>query len=115
MLLSATDAEEIPEFTGLNRTVKLNFLSDDSEEQESRLKLMKVLSPSKDKIDTLYNLLCTLGSSSSIVFCNHRDAVDRVHQLLADKNYSQNVFMVVWNSRTVNVRFTSSVMAVVMY
>ena len=31
------------------------------------------------------------------------------------KNYSQNVFMVVWNSRTVNVRFTSSVMAVVMY
>lgn len=85
MLLSATDAEEIPEFTGLNRTVKLNFLSDDSEEQESRLKLMKVLSPSKDKIDTLYNLLCTLGSSSSIVFCNHRDAVDRVHQLLADK------------------------------
>lgn len=85
MLLSATDAEEIPEFTGLNRTVKLNFLSDDSEEQESRLKLMKVLSPSKDKIDTLYNLLCTLGSASSIVFCNHRDAVDRVHQLLADK------------------------------
>lgn len=85
MLLSATDAAEIPEFTGLNRTVKLNFLSDDSEEQESRLKLMKVLSPSKDKIDTLYNLLCTLGSSSSIVFCNHRDAVDRVHQLLADK------------------------------
>ena len=49
MLLSATDAAEIPEFTGLNRTVKLNFLSDDSEEQESRLKLMKVLSPSKDK------------------------------------------------------------------
>ena len=85
MLLSATDVEEIPEFTGLNRTVKLNFLSDDSEEQESRLKLMKVLSPSKDKIDTLYNLLCSLGSSSSIVFCNHRDAVDRVHKLLEDK------------------------------
>ena len=87
MLLSATDAAEIPEFTGLNRTVKLNFLSDDSEEQESRLKLMKVLSPSKDKIDTLYNLLCTLGSASSIVFCNHRDAVDREHQLLADKKH----------------------------
>lgn len=79
MLLSATDAEEIPQFTGLNRTVKLNFLPDASEEQESRLTLMKVISPSKDKIDTLYNLLCTLGSSSSIVFCNHRDAVDRVH------------------------------------
>ena len=52
--------------------------------------LMKVISPSKDKIDTLYKLLCTLGSSSCIVFCNHRDAVDRVHKLLADKKlYSE--------------------------
>ena len=76
---------QLPQFTGLNRTVKLNFLPDASEEQESRLTLMKVISPSKDKIDTLYNLLCTLGSSSSIVFCNHRDAVDRVHKLLAEK------------------------------
>lgn len=85
ILLSATDAEEIPQFTGLNRTVKLNFLPEDSEERDSRLTLMKVISPSKDKVDTLYNLLCTLGSSSSIVFCNHRDAVDRVHKLLAEK------------------------------
>ena len=84
MLLSATDAEEIPQFTGLNRTIKLDFLRD-SVEEEIRLKLMKVLSPSKDKIDTLYKLLCTLGSSSSIVFCNHRDAVDRVSNLLAEK------------------------------
>ena len=92
VLLSATDAEEIPQFTGLNRTVKLDFLPETSQEQETRLKLMKVLSPSKDKIDTLYNLLCTLGSSSSIVFCNHRDAVDRVHKLLEDKKLSAERF-----------------------
>lgn len=71
VLLSATDAEEIPRFTGLNRTIKLNFLSDIPAEAP-RLTLMKVISPVKDKIDTLYKLLCTLGSSSSIVFCNHR-------------------------------------------
>lgn len=92
MLLSATDAEEIPQFTGLNRTVKLNFLPETSEKQDSRLTLMKVLSPAKDKVDTLYNLLCTLGSSSSIVFCNHRDSVDRVHQLLAEKKLSAERF-----------------------
>jgi superfamily II DNA/RNA helicase len=87
MLLSATDAEEIPQFTGLHRTVKLNFLPEETDDTPatSRLKLMKVLSPEKDKIETLYNLLCTLGSSSSIVFCNHRDAVDRVYKLLAEK------------------------------
>lgn len=84
MLLSATDAEEIPQFTGLNGTIKLDFLGETVEE-ETRLTLMKVLSPAKDKIDALYKLLCTLGSSSSIVFCNHRDAVDRVSNLLTDK------------------------------
>lgn len=84
VLLSATDAEEIPQFTGLNRTVKLDFL-DGVTAEESRLTLMKVISPDKDKVDTLYKLLCTLGSSSSIVFCNHRDAVDRVNSLLSEK------------------------------
>lgn len=92
MLLSATDAEEIPQFTGLNQTVKLNFLPDEPEEQESRLKLMKIVSPAKDKIDTLFNLLCTVGSSASIVFCNHRDAVDRVHKLLEDRKLSAERF-----------------------
>lgn len=92
MLLSATDAKEIPEFTGLNQTVKLNFLPDEPDEQASRLKLMKIVSPAKDKIDTLFNLLCTVGSSASIVFCNHRDAVDRVHKLLSDRKLSAERF-----------------------
>ena len=91
VLLSATDAEEIPRFTGLNRTIKLNFLSDIPAEAP-RLTLMKVISPVKDKIDTLYKLLCTLGSSSSIVFCNHRDAVDRVSALLTEKGVSNERF-----------------------
>lgn len=85
MLLSATDAEEIPQFTGLNQTVKLDFLPQLPAEQTSRLTLMKVISPSKDKIDTLYRLLCTLGNASTIVFCNHRESVDRVYSLLKER------------------------------
>ncbi|MEG1562981.1 MAG: DEAD/DEAH box helicase [Bacteroides sp.] len=84
MLLSATDAEEIPLFTGMNETVKLDFLSH-GQPEEGRLRLMKVVSPAKDKLESLYKLLCTLGSRSSIVFCNHREAVDRVSALLAQK------------------------------
>ena len=90
-LLSATDAEEIPEFTGVNGAIKLDYL-DPEQSHSSRLKLMKVTSPAKDKIDTLYNLLCTLGESSSIVFCNHRDAVDRVNKLLIDKKLETDKF-----------------------
>lgn len=81
VLLSATDTKEIPEFTGLDNSVKLNYLSDAVSDM-SRLTMRRVVSPAKDKIETLYRLLCTIGSSSSIVFCNHRDAVDRVSSIL---------------------------------
>lgn len=80
-LLSATDAEEIPHFTGLNRTVKLNFLDPDGGVSE-RLHLYKVISPVKDKLETLYKLLCCLENQSTLVFCNHRESVDRVGKYL---------------------------------
>ena len=89
-LLSATDAEEIPRFTGLNRVVKLNFLT--GEEQEQRLHLYKVLSPVKDKLETLYKLVCLLGSESTLVFCNHRESVDRVGNYLRSMKVYCEVF-----------------------
>ncbi len=89
-LLSATDAEEIPRFTGLNRVVKLNFLT--GEEQEQRLHLYKVLSPVKDKLETLYKLVCSLGSESTLVFCNHRESVDRVGNYLRSMKVYCEVF-----------------------
>lgn len=90
-LLSATDAEEIPRFTGLNQTLKLNFLSDD-EPISDRIHIYKVLSPIKDKLETLYQLLCTLGSKSTLVFCNHRESVERVGKYLQSKKYPCGIF-----------------------
>lgn len=80
-LLSATDTEEIPRFTGLNRTIKLNFLNPDGGVSE-RLRLYKVISPVKDKLETLYRLLCCLGNQSTLAFCNHRESVERVGNYL---------------------------------
>lgn len=80
-LLSATDTEEIPRFTGLNRTIKLDFLNPE-EQVLNRLHIYKVESPIKDKLETLYQLLCMLGNESTLVFCNHRDSVDRVGKYL---------------------------------
>lgn len=78
-LLSATDAEEIPRFTGLNRITRLDFLQGG---QSGRLRIYQVLSPVKDKLDTLYKLLCCLENESVLVFCNHRESVDRVGDYL---------------------------------
>lgn len=90
-LLSATDAEEIPQFTGLNQTTKLNFLNPE-EQTTPRLHLYKVQSPDKDKLDTLYKLLCTLGSQSTLVFCNHRESVERVGKFLQSKKLQCGIF-----------------------
>lgn len=87
ILASATDTEEIPNFVEMSHTVRLDFLNENTD-VVSRIRLMKVLSPEKDKINTLYRLLCHLDNSSSIVFCNHREAVDRVSNLLREMGFS---------------------------
>jgi superfamily II DNA/RNA helicase len=91
ILLSATDSDEIPLFVGADGACRLDYL-DGGDCQSKRLKLMEVISPEKDKIDTLYRLLCTLGGSSSIVFCNHREAVDRVQLLLSERKLQVDKF-----------------------
>lgn len=91
ILLSATDAEEIPQFAGVgNGDIKLNFLA--SEPVSERLNLQKVLSPEKDKLETLYRLLCTLGDHSTLVFVNYRESVERVADYLKSKKFPCDAF-----------------------
>lgn len=106
ILLSATDAEEIPQFAGVgnggntsntsaadspqSNLIKLNFLA--SEPVSERLNLQKVLSPDKDKLDTLYRLLCTLGDHSTLVFVNYRESVERVADYLKSKKFPCDAF-----------------------
>lgn len=91
ILLSATDSEEIPQFTGLNQTIKLSFLNEE-EVLSERIHIYKVMSPIKDKLETLYKLLCTLGSQSTLVFCNHRESVERVGKYLQTQKFLCGVF-----------------------
>ena len=82
-LTSATDMEELPAFTGMLRAEKLNYLS--SHDNDDKVHTYIVHSESKDKLHTLYKLLCTLEDGQSIVFCNHRESVDRVGNYLREQ------------------------------
>ncbi len=84
ILTSATQAIEIPDFVGAGDAEQLSFLSEDDETSQALL-IQQVHSPEKDKIETLFRLLCHLGNRSSIIFCNHREAVERTSGLLAQK------------------------------
>ncbi|MEI2749834.1 MAG: DEAD/DEAH box helicase [Ferruginibacter sp.] len=90
ILTSATDAVERPPFVLMEDAVTLNYLSDTPKSAEV-LSIRVIESREKDKLDTLLQLLCFLGNTSTIVFCNHRDAVERTSQYLLDKGLL-NVF-----------------------
>src|SRR5690606_24302173 len=42
-------------------------------------------SPDKDKLETLFRLICHLGNRSTVVFCNHRESVERTSAFLKEK------------------------------
>jgi superfamily II DNA/RNA helicase len=50
-----------------------------------------IWSDNEDKSNTLFNLICSLGGRSTIVFCNHREVVEQVSVFLKDKGIV-NVF-----------------------
>ena len=79
ILTSATEAVEIPAYLGLGKAQRLNHINSDSNAQ---LTLTAVRSPQKDKLSTLLHLLRHTGWKQSIVFCNHRESVDRIVQYL---------------------------------
>jgi superfamily II DNA/RNA helicase len=83
ILTSATELVEIPEFIGLKAPERIDFL-EPGKEQEG-LAVKAVYSADKDKAETLFKLLCFLGNRSTIVFCNHREAVERTSKLLSEK------------------------------
>lgn len=91
VLTSATEAVEIPHFAGVEGAARLNFLPEDGTPAPS-LEVRTLTSPDKDKIDTLFGLLCFTGIRSSVVFCNHRESVERVSALLSEKGITNTFY-----------------------
>ena len=92
ILTSATEAIEIPEFIGAGDAVRLNYLPEKDAAPTEALAIQILHSPDKDKIDTLFKLLCYVGARSSIIFCNHRESVERVSKALADKGITNTYY-----------------------
>lgn len=90
VLTSATDMEKIPDFTGLEKPSVINFLKDFN--STPKLKLKSVLSEAPDKLKTLFSVICMIGEHATLVFCNHRDAVDRISGLLWEMGLDHGVF-----------------------
>jgi superfamily II DNA/RNA helicase len=87
-LTSATQGVEIPGFVRLKSPTIVDFL----EEKITQLQVKKVLSPTKDKLDTLLTLLSHLAGQNGIIFCNFKDSIERISDFLSDHGVSHGIF-----------------------
>ncbi len=83
IFLSATNFDE--DLTGFRQ---LDFRPDTQDAADSKVSVNVVYSPDKDKLDTLSRLLRSLGQSSSIVFLNYRESVERTAEYLRKEGFT---------------------------
>ena len=88
VLTSATQKVRIPKFVRLKNPVYVNYLK----EVESQLEVRAIISPSKDKMETLVSALDHLGNQPGIIFCNFKESIQRVSEYLTDNNINHGCF-----------------------
>ncbi len=88
ILTSATHRVRIPEFLAFKNPISVNYLKDEIPE----LKLKTIISPEKDKLETLAKALSHLGNQPGIIFCNFKESIERVSNFLHEKGIKHGTF-----------------------
>jgi len=88
ILTSATSEAEIPEFVGLQNPVVIDFLLEGS----SQLTYKTILSPEKDKLQTLQKAVSFIGYEPGIIFCNFKESLARVSESLNNQGIDHECF-----------------------
>ncbi len=95
ILTSATNADVMPEFLNLNNTLTLDFLSG-NENLKTRMRVHRVKSDSKDKLEALLSLLKCITAEGplkkTIIFVNHRESAERVVEFLKKKGVDASLY-----------------------
>jgi superfamily II DNA/RNA helicase len=90
MLTSATRMDDIPGFTGITKPETLDYLTNSTIKPDLKQKV--VIAEAADKLDALFALVCKISEQPTLIFCNHREAVDRISDLLYDRGLPHDIF-----------------------
>jgi superfamily II DNA/RNA helicase len=89
ILTSATNLDMLPDFLPFRKPETLNYLTN---EAVARLQLKLVRTKSTDKVETLMRLVAGFNQEVCLVFCNHREAVERISTLFRSHNFEHGIF-----------------------
>jgi len=90
ILTSATAMPDLPDFTGIKNHATINYLG--QQEVVPDLKLKRINTLAEEKLEALFKLICKIGNHSMLIFCNHRETVDRISDLLIDQDLVHDIF-----------------------
>lgn len=88
-LTSATNLQILPSFLPFRNVDTIDF-SEPQKNKNLELKLIKT--KSIEKTATLLKLIASFGKEQSLVFCNHREAVDRISEHFLSNEFEHSVF-----------------------
>lgn len=88
ILTSATQGVNIPKFVKIPNAAYVDYLH----EKNDQLTIKRVISPEKDKLDTLISVLKHIGNVPGIIFCNYKDTIDYVSSHLAQYDISHATY-----------------------
>jgi ATP-independent RNA helicase DbpA len=89
ILTSATKAATVPDSFKLQNPVVLDY---SSEVKPAGLEVKLIRAEEKDKLSLLFKLLLGLQEGLTLVFCNHREAVERISALLNENGISHDSY-----------------------
>lgn len=89
ILTSATQGVEIPDFVELHKPKVVNYLK---EKRTSQLAFKTVISPTKNKMKTLVDLIQHIGNEPGIIFCNLKDTILQLSDFLDQNKISHACF-----------------------
>jgi superfamily II DNA/RNA helicase len=85
LLTSATSLNLLPPFLPFSQAERISYLNDTT---PTRLKLKRVHTSATNKVEALMNLVASFNQEVCLVFCNHREAVDRISALFSSHNFA---------------------------
>ena len=90
ILTSATNNETLPDFLPFRKPEVLNFRPDEADAKNLQLQLVRT--KSTDKVETLMRLVAGFNQEVCLVFCNHREAVERISKVFRHHEFEHGTF-----------------------
>ncbi|MCH2021272.1 MAG: DEAD/DEAH box helicase [Saprospiraceae bacterium] len=88
-LTSATSSIDIPEFVGITKSVKIDFIN---QKRTEKLEIKALVFSQEKKIETLLKLVSYCGKDPTLIFCNQRNTVEEISDILYRKGFIIDIF-----------------------